>query len=106
KLFQAVRTGLGYLRKEMTLSVASPAAVQTAKDFVVELLYALETAAPARYAVTTTLRELRNAELARTGEFAAIFAGRFSEISFLLQRGARVEAVIDAIEALERGGGL
>jgi len=106
KLFQAVRTGLGYRRKEVALSVASPVAVLTAKDFVVELLYALETAAPARYAVTTTLRELRNAELARTAEFAAIFAGRFSEISFLLKRGAKVEAVIDAIEALEGGGGL
>jgi hypothetical protein len=106
KLFQAVRTGLGYRRKEVALSVASPAAVLTAKDFVVELLYALEAAAPARFAVTTTLRELRNAELARTGEFAAIFAGRFSEISFLLKRGARVEAVIDAIEALNGDGGL
>ncbi|MEO7411944.1 MAG: hypothetical protein ABIZ81_01185, partial [Opitutaceae bacterium] len=31
KLFQSVRTGLGYKRKDVGLSVASPAAVLTAK---------------------------------------------------------------------------
>ena len=98
-LFQAVRTGLGYKRKDIALSVASPAAVLTAKDFVVEFIYALEETEPSRYAVTTTLRALRNLELARTEEFAEIFAGRFTEISFALKKGARVEAVVDAIES-------
>ncbi len=105
-LFQAVRTGLGYRRKDVALSVASPLAALTAKDFTVEICYALEEADPARYTVTTTLRGLRSAELARTEEFAAIFAERFSEISFALKKGARVEAVIDAVEALDGEGGL
>ncbi len=103
-MFQAVRAGLGYKRKEVALSIASPTAVLTAKDFVVEIVYALEAAAPVRYAVTTTLRELRSAALARTGEFSAVFARKFSEISFALKRGAQVEAVIDAIEGLEDSG--
>ena len=105
-LFQAVRTGLAYRRKDVALSVAGPLAVLTAKDFTVEICYALEETAPARYMVTTTLRALRSADLARTAEFAAIFAGRFSEISFGLKKGARVEAVIDAVEALDGEGGL
>ena len=58
------------------------------------------------FAVTTTLRELRDAELARREAFAAVFAGRFSEVSFALKQGARIEAVIDAIEALDGEGGL
>jgi hypothetical protein len=68
----------------------------------------LEEGDASRYAVTTTLRELRHAELARTAEFAGIFAGKFLEISFGLKKGARVEAVIDAIEALDEAeaGGL
>ena len=78
-------------------------ALLTAKDFSVEICYALEECNAARYAVTTTLRELRSAELARTGEFTAIFAGKFSEISFALKKGARVEAVV---EALDGEGGL
>lgn len=105
-LFQAVRTGLGYKRKDIALSVASPAAVLTAKDFVVEFIYALEEAEPSRYAVTTTLRALRNLDLARTQEFSEIFAGRFTEISFALKKGAQVEAVVDAIESTGEEAGL
>jgi hypothetical protein len=106
KLFQAVRAGLGYKRREVSLSVASPAAVLAAKDFTVEIGYALEEAAPERYAVTQVLRGLRSAALAQTTEFAAIFTGMFAEVSFALKKGARVEAVIDVIEALDDGAGL
>lgn len=106
KLFQAVRTGLGYKRKDVSLSVASPSAVLTAKDFLVEIFYALEPTAPARYAATTTLHSLRSAELVRTEEFSAIFAGMFTELSVLLKKGASVEAVIDAIETLDDEGGM
>lgn len=105
-LFQAVRTGLGYKRTQLALSVASPTAILTAKDFAVEFLYVLEESEPSRYAVTTTLRALRNLELARTEEFTAIFAGRFTEISFALNRGAQVEAVIDTIEGVGAASGL
>jgi len=101
-LFQSVRTGLGYKRKDVSLAVAGQSAVLAAKDFSVEIFYALEAGDAARYAVTTTLRDLKNADLAWTQEFAGIFAGKFSEISFSLKKGARVEAVIDAIEALDR----
>jgi len=99
-LFQQVRTGLGYKRKQVSLSVGSPVATLAAKDFSVEIFYSLEERDPSRYAVTTTLRELKNADLARTAEFAAIFAGKFTEIGFGLKKGVSIEAVIDAIEAL------
>lgn len=106
KLFQDVRGALGYKRKELSLNVASPLAVLNAKDFTVEISYALEERDPARYAVTTFLRELSSAELARREEVSRVFAGKFSEISFALKKGVPVEAVIDAIEALNGEGGL
>ena len=106
RLFQEVRAGLGYKRKEIALSVTSPLAVLSAKDFAVEIFYALEEREPVRYTVTTTLRELRDAGLARREEFSRIFGGKFAEIAFALKKGARVEAVIDAIEALDGEGGL
>jgi hypothetical protein len=105
-LFQRVRSGLAYKRRDISLAVNSPGAVLSAKDFTVEILYELEEADPARYAVTTALRGLRNAELARTEEFSAIFSRMFSEIRFELKKGARVEAVIDVIENLEGEAGL
>lgn len=100
-LFQAVRKALAYKRTEVSLSVSSPAAVLTTKDFVVEYLYALQESEPSCYDVTTTLHTLRNPELARTEEFAGIFSGWFTELSFGLAKGAKVEAVVDAIEALD-----
>lgn len=105
-LFQEVRAGLGYKRKDISLSVTAPVATLAARDFQVEILYALEEADPARYAVTTTMRELRDLEVSRGEAFAGIFGGKFAEISFALKKGARVEAVIDAIEALDGEGGL
>jgi len=105
-LFQRVRTGLAYKRKDVSLTLSSPIAVLTAKDFTVEIAYSLEAGDPAHYITTQTLHSLLNGDLAQTEEFAAIFAAMFSEISFVLKKGARVEAMIDAIEALDGDGGL
>lgn len=106
KLFQEVRAALDYKRKDVALSVTSPLAMLGAKDFSVEIFYALEEREPARYAVTTTLRGVMNVALLRTEAFAKIFAGRFTEISFALKKGGRVDAVIDAIEELDGDDGL
>lgn len=105
-LFQRARTGLAYKRKDLGLSLTPPTAVLSARDFTVELGYALDEQDPSRYVVTRLLHGLRNAELARTAEFSALFAAAFSEISFGLKKGARVEAVIDLIEALDGADGL
>lgn len=104
--FQAVRSALAYKRKDLTLSVAGAQATLAAKDFSLELTYALEEADPARYATALTLANLRSVDLARTAEFEGLFTGRFTELAFGLAKGTRVEAVIDAIEALDGEGGL
>lgn len=106
RLFQDVRTGLGYKRKDVSLNVASPFATLAARDFSLELAYSIDEEEPSRYLVTTTLRELHDVALSRTESFDRIFSGRFSEIEFALEKGARVDAVIDAIEALDPATGL
>ncbi len=105
-LFQRARTGLSYKRKDLGLSLTPPTAALSAKDFAVDFSYALDERDPSRYVATRMLHGLRNAELARTEEFSAIFAAAFTEISFGLKQGARVEAVIDLIEHLDGEGGL
>lgn len=104
--FQNVRAALGYKRKDVSLGLASPTATLVARDFNLELCYALDAQEPARYVTTTTLRELSDVELARSDAFAGLFAGRFMEISFGLKKAARVEAIIDAIEDLEPERGM
>lgn len=101
QFFQRGRAGLGYKRKDIALDVTSPAAVLTTKDFAFELAYALEERDPASFTVTRTLHSLRSGELLAVPEFDALFAGIFSGIVFGLAKGVRVEAVIDAVEALD-----
>ncbi|MFI5335836.1 MAG: hypothetical protein ACHQ5A_03580 [Opitutales bacterium] len=98
--FQRTKAALRYKRPDLALEVAGPAATLTAKDFVLEISYALEPADPAGYTVTRTLHSLRNGALVDLPEFDGLFAGVFSGIVFGLTKGVRVEAVIDAVEAL------
>lgn len=99
--FQRARAAMAYKRKEVSLDVTSPNAVLSAKDFTLEIAYALEDADPASYVVTRTLHSLRNGDVLQVAEFDALFAGQFSAIAFALKKGVRVEAVIDAVEGLD-----
>ena len=104
-VFQRARTEMGYKRTAISLDVTSPAAVLTAKDFTLEIVYALNEADAASYEVTRTLHSLRS-DVVRTAEFDALFAGQFSAIAFALKKAVRVEAVIDAVEGLDEDAAL
>ena len=104
--YQRTKAALGYKRTDLALDIASPTAVLAAKDFTVEIGYALEKDDPASYGVTRTLHSLRRSELVDLPEFDVLFAAMFSGIVFALARGVRVEAVIDAIEARAGRDGL
>lgn len=99
--FQSAKTAMGYKRKDLGLDVSSPVATLAAKDFTLEIAYALEESDPASYAITRTLHSIKNGDLLRTEEFNGLFEGKFSAIAFALKKGVRVEAVIDAVEGLE-----
>jgi len=101
KFFQRARAVFGYKRKEIALDVASPTAVLAAKDFTFELAYALEEADAASYRLTRSLHGLRSGNFAATSECETVFAQQFSELAFVLTKGAAVESVIDAVEGLE-----
>jgi hypothetical protein len=106
KFFQRSKAALGYLRKDLSLEVTSPSAVLTAKDFTLEIAYALQSGNPAGYDVTRTLHNVDNGELVSLPEFNELFAAVFGGIVFGLTKGARVEAVIDAVEEKGGAGGL
>ncbi|MET0262412.1 MAG: hypothetical protein ABW223_05915 [Rariglobus sp.] len=99
--FQRSKEALSYKRKDLSLDVTSPLAVLSAKDFTLEIAYALEAGDPSSYTITRTLHSIKNGDLLRVDEFNELFAGQFSAIAFALKKGVRVEAVIDAVEGLE-----
>jgi len=100
--FQRSKAAFAYKRTDLALDMTSPTAVLTAKDFTLELAYALEKVDAAGYEVTRTLHSLREGGLVAQPEFNELFAAMFSGIVFALAKGVKVEAVIDAVEA--RGG--
>jgi hypothetical protein len=102
QFFQRAKAAFGYKRADLSLTVSSPGAVLTAKDFTLEIFYALQAGDPASYVITRTLHSLSEAEGTARPELNEVFAGGFSGIVFALVKGVSVEAVIDAVEA--RGG--
>jgi hypothetical protein len=104
--FQRTKSAFGYKRAELTLEVASPAAVLTAKDFILEITYALEAGDPASYTITHTLHNLSDGGVIERAAFDELFDGMFEGIVFGLTKGTRVEAVIDAVESQMGVGGL
>ncbi|MBA4137409.1 MAG: hypothetical protein C0518_08860 [Opitutus sp.] len=106
RTFRDVRTAFGYKRAELSLEVTSSEAVLAARDFAFSLHYTLADYNPAEFMLTRTLQDFRTPETLARPEFDTLFAGQFSSLVFELVRGVRVEAVIDAVEALERGSPL
>lgn len=100
--FQQAKAAFGYKRADLALAVSSPLAVLTAKDFTLEITYALLPEDPAGYGITRTLSALRAAAGSARPELNEVFAAGFSGIVFSLVKGVSVEAVIDAVES--RGG--
>ncbi len=103
--FRRARADLGYKRRDLTLEVQSPAAVLTAVDFTFEITHDLLPGDPGMVAVTRTLHQLSAGRLGEPA-FERLFAAQFDAIGFELGRGVQVEAVIDAVEALDGEGGL
>ncbi len=105
-LFQRARTGFGYKRREISLSITSPTAELTTIDFVLEFAFALDEATPSDWVLTRTLHPKCSADFLGRPECDALFAATFSSLVFTLEKGANVEAVIDAIEAASADRGL
>lgn len=102
KVFQDARTACTYKRKDITLSVSSPSAELTARDFSLEISYGFDGDDASCWRRIWTLTGFTELEFLRGEACETLFAGRFSELSFSLSgRGSSVEALIDAVEGLE-----
>jgi hypothetical protein len=100
-MFRRARTALGYKRAGIALEVGAGQAVLSTRDFCWELGYGLASSEPNRYTVSRSLHSLRSGEVAQLAEFNLLFSGQFHVVVFQLLRGVRVEAVVDAVEALD-----
>jgi hypothetical protein len=102
--FQRARAACGYKRKDISLTVSSPQAILTAKDFSLEILYSFDGDDAATYRSQWTLSSLSELAFIQGEACGEVFGGSFDELVFSLTKGARVESVIDAVEGLPAGG--
>lgn len=98
--FQRIRTGFGYKRSELRLELGSANALLLARDFSLELAWALDPSQVGHYTTTRILRDVRDATVVQAPACDSVFHATFSRMVFTLARGVSVEAVIDAVEAL------
>lgn len=104
--FQKARTAFAYKRRDLTLTSGLASSVLTARDFALELNWALNESDPASYTTTRTLRDFQQIDFVLSPACDAVFADAFTHIVFTLARGVAVEAVIDAVESLPEAGAL
>lgn len=101
EVFQAARAACAYKRKDLSLSVASPGAQLIAKDFSLEINYAFDGDNAASWRRDWVLSGFTELDFLRGEACASLFGGRFTELIFTMEGGgARVDAVIDAVEGL------
>lgn len=98
--FQRARAAWTYKRADLRVELGSAQALLLARDFSLELVWALDPADTARYTTTRTLRDVRDLAFVTSAVCDSVFHAAFSSITFTLARGVSVEAVIDAVESL------
>ena len=101
ELFAAFREGMGYRRKDISLSVEQGAARIEAKDFVLERRYSLFEDEPDSYWVETELREAGSSDLLEEERFNDAIGSQFERLRCVFKRETKVEDVIDGIEEAE-----
>ena len=101
--FQRIRGAMGYKRKEISLTMEAAAAVLETRDFVLEWEYALDERDPTSYRLSRSLRFLRVLGDEEWGVLDETLGDLFSDVSVELKARLSVEAVIDAVEALDPG---
>ena len=98
ELFQAARRAFGYKRKEIALAAGAGFARLEAKEFTLELRYALLEEDPSRYFVESELVSVSSKDLLGSDPLNVALGARFDRLRCGLSQGVSVEAVIDAIE--------
>ncbi len=95
--YQTTRQQFAYRRKDLNLTVSTPAAVLETPAFALEITYGSDPDDPARYERSLRLSRIEADQLTSnaTGE---VFATAFDTLEMVLRTPIRIEDLIDAVE--------
>jgi len=103
-LYQRLKVGLDFKRKDLNLSIDSPSALLSGKEFVFEIAYELDSDVPSTYQIVTTLSGLNHVGILKSDVFNEICQGLFNRFSYGFTDAVQIEEVIDMIEECSRPG--
>ena len=98
ELFEKLRAGRGYKRKEINLNLDAPTATLTTTDFTLDLTYSPDPADPGDYTLTHDLHSIRDIAVFADGSLNDVFAGVFNRVSFSFGQAIDMEDLIDELE--------
>lgn len=103
ELFEKLRAGRGYKRKEINLNLDAPTATLTTTDFTLDLIYSPDPADPGDYLLTYDLHSIRDIAVFADGSLNDVFAGLFNRVSFSFGQAIDMENLIDELEEAPGG---
>ncbi|MDR1498618.1 MAG: hypothetical protein LBS59_09530 [Puniceicoccales bacterium] len=99
--FQKTRTALEYKRTDISLSSGTGSALLTTRDFSIEWNSTLDPSNPSEWSRSFTLHSLHKLSVLESPRFNALLDAAFTTLEFTLHKPVCIEAVIDAVEALD-----
>jgi hypothetical protein len=100
-LFQDIRSGFGYKRKDIKRNIQHDSVQIICKDFDIDIFFSINPDDPSEYIFTFEARNFRPPEIVESKKFNQVFASRFSSLVFEFNQAVDVETIIDFIEKVE-----
>jgi hypothetical protein len=106
KVFQLLRTKIGYSRKDLTSQVDLGAGSIITPDFDYSVSVTLDPNDPSTAVLKRELSNIKTPQLIDSSAFGEVFAKRFSTLELQLKQRIRIDEWVDKIESLKRQGRL
>lgn len=102
-LSDAIKKALGYKRLDLRATTDKGGGSIETPDFDYSITIEQSATDPGEYVITRSLENFKNSDVVTNPEFNAVFSRHFDKLSFELNKRINVTALIDKIEALDKG---
>lgn len=102
-LSEAIKKALNYKRLDIRATTDRGGGSIETPDFDYSITIEQSETDPGEYIITRSLENFKNSDIVTNPEFNAVFSRHFDKLTFELNKRINVSALIDKIEAFEKG---
>jgi len=102
-LSEAIKKALNYKRLDIRATTDRGGGSIETSDFDYSITIEQSETDPGEYIITRSLENFKNSDIVTNPEFNAVFSRHFDKLTFELNKRINVSALIDKIEAFEKG---